>query len=138
MENVVFIDTNIWCYYFDQSAEEHENVSKYLEALFSSTKVVVNTVIIIELAHYLIKNLGPIRGREKVDKLLQSDLVIQDFSLSQTIVAVTKLAEYSHTGIGGRDATILATMEELGIKQLVTHDHSFKQIDNITVEDPIK
>lgn len=133
----MFIDTNIWCYYFDQSAKEHEMVSKYLETLFSSTKVIVNTVIIMELTHYLIKNLGPIRGREKVDKLLQSDLVIQDFSLSQTIVAVTKLAEYSHTGIGGRDATILATMEELGIKQLVTHDHSFKQIDSIAVEDPI-
>ncbi len=138
MEDVVFIDTNIWCYYFDQSAEEHEIVSNHLETLFSKTKIVVNTVIVMEIAHYLIKNLGPIRGKEKVEKLLQSDLIIHEFSLANMISSVNKLAEFSHLGIGGRDATILATMNEIGIKHLVTHDHAFKKVETIQIDDPVK
>ncbi|MHA2250927.1 MAG: type II toxin-antitoxin system VapC family toxin [Candidatus Kariarchaeaceae archaeon] len=137
MEDVVFVDTNIWCYYFDQSAPEHESVSTHLERLFSTKKIIVNTIVVMEIAHYLIKNLGPIRGKEKVEKLLQSDLQIYDFSLSNMIVAINKLSEFSYTGIGGRDATILATMNELGIKQLLSHDSSFKKIDIIVVEDPV-
>ena len=79
-------------------------------------KIVVNTVIMMEIAHYLIKNLGPIRGKGKIEKLLQSDLIIHDFSLANMILSVNKLAEFSHTGIGGRNSTILATMSEFGIQ----------------------
>jgi uncharacterized protein len=47
------------------------------------------------------------------------------------------LARYSQTGIGGRDATILASMDMLGIKKLMTHDRAFKRIDQIEVVDPV-
>jgi hypothetical protein len=50
--------------------------------------VAINTVVELEVAHYLIKNLGS-EGKRK-------------------------------TGIGGRDATILASMEELEIDTLMT------------------
>ncbi|MHA2028717.1 MAG: type II toxin-antitoxin system VapC family toxin [Candidatus Kariarchaeaceae archaeon] len=138
MENVIFVDTNIWCYYFDQSAPEHESVSIHLDELFSNSKLAVNTVVVMEIAHYLIKNLGPIRGKEKVEKLLQSDLQIHDFSFAYMVGAINKLSEFSHTGIGGRDATILATMEELGTKRILSHDMAFKKIDTIVVEDPVR
>ena len=48
------------------------------------------------------------------------------------------LSRYSHTGIGGRDATILATMKKFNVKQLVTHDKAFKKIDFIQVIDPVE
>jgi uncharacterized protein len=47
------------------------------------------------------------------------------------------LAKYSQTGIGGRDATILASMEVLEIKKLMTHDRAFSRIDQIEVVDPV-
>gem|GEM_PF-2889396 len=28
MESLIFVDSNIWCYYFDRSAKEHNAVSK--------------------------------------------------------------------------------------------------------------
>lgn len=31
MESLIFVDSNIWCYYFDRSAQEHNAVSKSLE-----------------------------------------------------------------------------------------------------------
>lgn len=27
MERLIFVDSNIWCYYFDRSAKEHEAVT---------------------------------------------------------------------------------------------------------------
>ncbi len=45
---------------------------------------------------------------------------------------------YFHTGIGGRDATILASMERYRIKELLTHDEAFKRIDKIREIDPLE
>ncbi len=44
---------------------------------------------------------------------------------------------FIHAGIGGRDATILASMKKLSIQIICTHDISFKKISNIEVIDPI-
>jgi predicted nucleic acid-binding protein len=57
MESLIFIDSNIWCYYFDRSAQEHDIVSGKLEHALTGS-VAINTVIEMEVAHYLIKNLG--------------------------------------------------------------------------------
>jgi predicted nucleic acid-binding protein len=87
MERLIFVDSNIWCYYFDRSSQEHNIVSDKLEQVLDGG-VAINTVVELEVAHYLIKNLGS-EGKRK-------------------------------TGIGGRDATILASMEELEIDTLMT------------------
>ena len=31
MDRLIFIDSNIWCYYFDRAAQEHNIVSEKLE-----------------------------------------------------------------------------------------------------------
>jgi len=31
MERLIFVDSNIWCYYFDRSAQEHDIISDKLE-----------------------------------------------------------------------------------------------------------
>lgn len=44
---------------------------------------------------------------------------------------------YSHLGIGGRDATILAFMREESIERIMTHNAALKKIDWLEVIDPI-
>ena len=57
MESLTFIDSNIWCYYFDRSSQEHETVSECLEQILDEGSVAINTVVAMEVAHYLIKNI---------------------------------------------------------------------------------
>ncbi|AET64843.1 type II toxin-antitoxin system VapC family toxin [Methanothrix harundinacea] len=135
MESLIFVDSNIWCYYFDRSAVEHDLVSERLEDALESG-VAINTVVAMEVAHYLIRNLGP-SGKTKMDVLLSYPMEIVDFDQYIARRSIEYLARLSHTGIGGRDATILASMEELGIEKLMTHDQAFKRIDFIEVVDPV-
>lgn len=135
MESLIFVDSNIWCYYFDRSAVEHDLVSERLEDALESG-VAINTVVAMEVAHYLIRNLGP-SGKKKMDVLLSYPMEIVDFDQYIARRSIEYLARLSHTGIGGRDATILASMEELGIEKLMTHDQAFKRIDFIEVVDPV-
>jgi len=135
MESLIFVDSNIWCYYFDRSAQEHNAVSKSLEQVLDDG-VAINTVVAMEVAHYLIKSLGP-EGKRKMDVFLSYPMEIVDFDQYLARNSVEYLAKYSQTGIGGRDATILASMQELGTRKLMTHDRAFKRLDFIDVVDPV-
>lgn len=135
---MLFIDSNMWCYYFDESSGPHKSASVAINSVISREEVVMNSLVIMELAHYLIKNLGPIKGKEKLQKLLEFPFVIEDFNYGLLLASVDLLAQYSHTGIGGRDATILATMKKLKIRRLLTHDKAFRKIDFIEVVDPVE
>jgi len=44
MDGMTFIDSNIWCYYFDRSAREHDPVSECLELILEG-RVAINTVV---------------------------------------------------------------------------------------------
>lgn len=133
---MIIIDSNIWCYYFDSSCPEHGKVAAYIEGILGKEDVAMNTIIAMEISHYLIKNLGPIAGKEKIKKLLEFPFVIEDFGYHSLLESIDMLSVHSHTGIGGRDATLLAIMKSLGIKKLATHDAAFKRIDSIEVVDP--
>ena len=135
MESLIFIDSNIWCYFFDRCAQEHDLVSEKLENALEGS-VAINTVVEMEVAHYLIKNLGAL-GKRKMDIFLSFPMEIVDFNQYLAKRSIELLARFSQTGIGGRDATILAAMEELGTKKLMTRDKAFKRIDAIEVMDPV-
>ena len=74
MEGLIFVDSNIWCYYFDRSAFEHNKVAERLEQVLDSG-VIINTVVEMEVAHYLIKNLGP-EGKRKMNIFLSYPMKI--------------------------------------------------------------
>ena len=135
MERLIFVDSNIWCYYFDRSAQEHDAVSERLEQ-FLEDGVAINTVVAMEVAHYLIKSLGS-EGKKKMDIFLSYPMEMMDFDQYLARKSVEYLAKYSQTGIGGRDATILASMEELGTRKLMTHGRAFMRLDFIEVVDPV-
>lgn len=134
---MLIIDSNIWGYYFDRDSREHSSVVSKVEDSLKKEKVVLNTVIVIELSHFLIKNLGAVEGKEKLFSFIAFPFTIDELDLNTTTRAAELLAKYSHYGIGGRDATILATAEKLSLTKIMTHDKSFKKIDWLNVVDPI-
>ena len=134
---MLIIDSNIWAYYFDKDAPEHSFIANKIDKALGSEKIVVNTVIIMEVAHFLVKNLGPVIGKDKVKIFLSYPFTILDLDYDLTQEAIDTLAAYSHVGIGGRDATILATMKRLGFNRIMTHDESFKKVDWLKIIDPI-
>ncbi|RLI26976.1 hypothetical protein DRO58_05010 [Candidatus Bathyarchaeota archaeon] len=135
--SMLIIDSNIWAYYFDEDAPEHNFVVDNVEEALRSERIAINTVIIIEVAHFLIKNLGPLLGRNKLSIFLSFPFRIVDLNYELTLRALDLLAKYSHLGIGGRDATILATAETLSINEIMTHDEAFKRIEWLNTIDPV-
>lgn len=137
MSDILIIDTNIWAYYFDRDSAEHSSVVGSVEEALRSEQIAINTVIIMELAHFLIKNLGPVEGGEKLRLFLRFPLVISDFDYQCALDSVEMLKRYSCLGVGGRDATILALMGRAGAKRIMTHDESLKKVEWLEVTDPV-
>jgi uncharacterized protein len=108
-----------------------------VERALKSDTVAINTIIIMELAHFLIKSLGPVSGGEKLALFLRFPLVISDIDYKSVLESIEMLKRYSHSGIGGRDATILAMMYKKGEKKIMTHDQALKKIDWLEVNDPV-
>jgi predicted nucleic acid-binding protein len=134
---ILIIDTNIWAYYFDQDSPEHESVVGPVEKALKSEQVTINTIIIMELAHFLIKNLGPVDGGEKLGLFLRFPFVISDFYYKSALDSVEMLKRHSHLAVGGRDATVLALMNRAGIKKIITHDEALKKVDWLEASDPV-
>ncbi len=134
---ILIIDTNIWVYYFDQDSPEHKFVVGPVEKALKSEQIEINTIIIMELAHFLIKNLGPVDGGEKLGLFLRFPLVISDFEYRSALDSVEMLKRYSHLGVGGRDATVLALMNRARVKKIMTHDEALKKVDCVEATDPV-
>jgi len=132
------IDTNIWAYYFDNDCAEHEFVVGPVEKALKSEQIAVNTIIVMELAHFLVKSLGAPIGGEKLDQFLRFPLVITDFDYQHALSAIEMLKKYWHLGIGGRDATLLAMMDGAGEKRIMTHDEALKKVDWLKPIDPVR
>ena len=137
MSVILIVDTNIWAYYFDQDCREHESVVGPLESALKSEQIAINTIIIMELAHFLIKNLGPVNGGEKLSLFLRFPLVVSDFEYRSALDALEMLKKYSHLGVGGRDATILALMSRAKAKRIMTHDEALKKVEWLEAVDPV-
>ena len=88
MSAILIIDTNIWAYYFDGDSPEHKSVVGPVEKALKSEQIAINTIIIMELAHFLIKNLGPVEGGEKLGLFLRFPLAISDFEYRSALDAV--------------------------------------------------
>ena len=67
---MLIIDSDVWACYFDDAAPEHDLVVEGLEKTLRSEKIAINAIIIIEVAHFLTKNLGPLLSRKKLSIFL--------------------------------------------------------------------
>jgi predicted nucleic acid-binding protein len=134
---VILVDSNIWAYYFDASLPEHSKVVRPLEVGLKKNSVAVNATIVVETLHYLVKRLGSLEGTKKGRVFLSYGMPLYGIDEETVELTLTKLGEFTHLGIGGRDASILATMSIEGINSLMTHDQAFKRIPEIDVIDPL-
>ena len=139
---MIFVDSNIWCYYFDQRVPEHKYVREPMREIIKSEEIACNTIIVMEVAHYLVRHFDEKSARKKIDFFINlRNMQISDFNRQMMQESLESLLEYSYAdGLGGRDATILATLKLQNIKRLITHDAVFKRLAaklTLEVTDPI-
>lgn len=129
------IDSNIWAYYLDRTTPEHEKVLAPVRRVLKG-EVWINTIIQIEVAHYLVKRLGPLAGAERAEGFMRYHFKVDELTAERVHESVELLGRHSHLGVGGRDATLLATMRAVGIRRLMTHDEALKRVEWVKAIDP--
>lgn len=112
MKQMIFIDSNIWCYYFDQRLPEHKKVVDTVREIVLTRDIACNTVIVMEVAHYLVRHFNEQVARKKIDFFINlRNLEIIDFDRQAMRESLEILLENAHAqGLGGRDATIVGVM----------------------------
>jgi predicted nucleic acid-binding protein len=127
---MIFIDSNMWCYYFDQRLPEHERVRDTMRELIKTEEIACNTIIVMEVAHYLVRNFPEKNARKKIDYFVNlRNIKIIDFNRQMLSQTLESLLSYSYSdGLGGRDATILATLNSEKIQKVVSHDSIFRRL----------
>jgi len=92
----------------------------------------------MEVAHFLVKNLGSGVGRKKFEVFMRFSLTVDEFGLELARAAADELYRYSQLGIGGRGITLLASMRWRGLDRTMTHDESLKKVPGPKAIDPVK
>ena len=134
---IIFVDSNYWIYLFDKTTIEHESVKNHFNNLYDEANLAINTVVMMEVMHYFVKRLGSEIAKEKWKIFSSIDFVVGNLEFEDLDNIFSTLCKYSHTGIGGRDATILSFMEINQIRKICTHDSAFKKVPNLELIDPI-
>jgi len=139
---MIFVDTNMWCYYFDQRLSEHKYVREPLRDVIKSEEIASNTVVVMEVAHYLVRHFAEVEARKKIDTFVNlRNMRIVDFNRVLVNEALEILMDYAYTeGLGGRDATIIATLKSLSLRKILSHDDIFKRLAiqlGLEIIDPI-
>lgn len=138
-----FIDTNILWWYFTKNSKNHKIVKKYLDPLIMDldNQFYVNEFVIIELLHLLIKKS---KGGYKLGKELLSNKypflhILFNFSNLTSIISLLEvLNTCGHdTTIGGRDSSIIVSMQTHQINDIITNDGGFKSVANLRILNPI-
>lgn len=131
-----YVDSNYWIYWLDSRFPEHSHVLKSMRRHLSRG-IIMNYVTLVEVSHHL-RRLPEDKFKALVG-MIQSlnTLTFVDLNDSITREALDMLPEYAAKGLGGRDCVILATMKSFGVKRILTHDASFKQVKDVEVVDTI-
>jgi len=78
---MIFVDSNIWCYYFDQRLPEHKQVLEPLRELIKSEEIACNTIIVTEVAHYIVRHFAEETAYKKIDYFVNlRNMQITDFN----------------------------------------------------------
>ncbi len=143
------IDSQIWIYYLDMNAKEHKNVVSWLNGkndngVLFKEKIVLSSIIPLEVAHNLFKSTITTKtlDKDRIEEMIFSLISLENCQLvdiDQLLIleSIKKLKQYIAQGIGGRDALILTTMEQLNIQTIVTHDKNILSLKQIRRIDPV-
>jgi len=141
---LIAVDSNMWIYYLDPTTEEHKLFRDELDRIIKTEEILTNTIIWMEVAHYLYKvsRLPRERLEQRIRSLtLLSTMTVVAFDLEQYYRSLKILSEMRNYPIGGRDATILAAMQEKNVKRILTHNEGFKRLAEhhlLEVVDPLQ
>jgi predicted nucleic acid-binding protein len=143
VSKMLFVDSNIWCYYFDARLPEHVPVRDVMREIIKSQEIACNTVIVMEVANYLVRHFPEEVARKKIETFVNlSNIEVADFNRQACNESVETLLAYAYVeGLGGRDATVIASMKSQNIKKIVSHDDIFRRLANkleLEVIDPAK
>ena len=137
----MLVDSQLWVYYYDVHADEHENVVTWLDQTMKTEVIIIPTIIPVEVSHVLFT---PREGK-RVDKgrvelalqhltaLSRAQIIPLDEQIMDESIKIVK--DRRDLGIGGRDAVILATMAREKVLAIATHDRNllslkyYKRID---------
>lgn len=134
------LDANVWIYYLDDTLEEHDAVVDLVRDIVQSEPLFITTVLQMEVIHYFYtQQTDP---SDLVERFLYlEDVTVAELRPEDVDEATKLLREHRHTGIGGRDATVLAAMRRHDVSHLLTHDNGFKRIEErlgwLEVTDPV-
>jgi len=128
---MLFVDSNIWCYYFDTRLPEHLLVRDAMREIIKSQEIACNTVIVMEVAHYLVRHFTEKVARKKIETFVNlNNLDIADFNRQTCNESIETLLAYAYVeGLGGRDATVIASMKLQNINKIVSHDDIFRRLE---------
>jgi predicted nucleic acid-binding protein len=143
IKEMIFVDSNMWCYYFDQRLPEHEQVLEPMREIIKSEEIACNTIIVVEVAHYLVRHFAEGSTRKKIEYFVNlRNMKITDFNRQIMTETIETLLEHAYAdGLGGRDATVIATMNSQNMKKIISHDDIFKRLASklmIEVIDPVQ
>ena len=136
------VDTNVWIYYLDAKTPEHDEAREDLRRVLrdSDRGILINTVVQLEVVHHLVK-----RKREwdgSAEAILSLEATHVEPVTAKTVGDARELLEDHHeTGIGGRDASLVASMDENGVSEIWSHDEGLKRLGErlgwLDVYDPV-
>jgi predicted nucleic acid-binding protein len=140
-----FLDTNILWWYLVGTSRHHSRIKKYLDLLLSdvANQFYVNEFVVIELAHLLIKHKGK-EGHKILTDLFQDQYpfftILFDLEeITDLKRTVDILLQYGmESSIGGRDASILLSLEKNGMTELISHDQGFLRVEHVNLHDPLE
>ncbi len=146
---MITIDSQIWIYYWDINANEHENIKNWMngiqkDGILFKEDIILSAIIPLEVAHNLFK--VSIRNKnlekESIEDLLLSlisskNCQIIDIDTILLMDTIHKMKAYSSMGIGGRDTLILATMDRLKVSIVATHNKNILTLKKYKRIDPV-
>ena len=131
---MTYVDSNYWIYWLDSRLPEHKRASALMREVVEG-EVLMSYVTLIEIGHYL-RLLPKAEFSEKMGMILNlSTLKFVDLNDAIARRAMDLLPRFSGKGLGGRDCVIIATMETRGLKDILTHDKAFAQVEWLHVTD---
>ena len=137
---MITIDSQIWIYYFDPNAPENSNIKKWIEPVLLKEKILLSTVIPLEVSHNLYA--VPKANKNDIENLIlkwisQEYIEFVEADQQTMLIALEILKNNRSKGIGGRDCLILASMLNFGVETIVTHDKNLLRIQNLNRIDPV-
>lgn len=134
------LDANVWIYYLDTRTDEHESVVDTISDIVEDEPIFTTTVLQMEVVHYLHTQLTD--PDELLDRFLfLEETLVAELRREDIEAATELLGTYPNTGIGGRDATVLAAMRRYDVSHLWTHDNGLKRVgadlEWLEVTDPV-